>query len=765
MFLFSSTQAQKCLLKLSGHVHSTIAHENLPYATIVLTETGRTIITNENGDFVFDSLCSGNYTVLISHVNYDSVIRTVFVKANAHLDFDLIQTKNQLTRVTVTTNTGLQTTGIKKEIAGRELEETRGLSLAEALTKITGVTMLQTGSTISKPIFHGLHSNRILTINNGVRQEGQQWGNEHAPEVDPFIAGKLSIIKGVDELRYGSDAIGGVILIEPKALRTLPGYNAEFNTGYFTNNRQYFFSGVWEQQLKKLPLISYRIQGTFKKGANAFTPNYRLNNTGNEEKNFSATIARRGEHLNSELFYSYFNTTLAIFAGSHIGNLTDLTSAIQSTQPNPVFTGQNTYKINRPYQAVEHHLLKWKSSIQAGANKFNVLIAGQFNARKEYDIVRRSSNIKPQLHLNIFTLSEDINWEIPRFKNLVGVLGVAAMQQRNAYSGRYFIPNYVAYTNGAYFIEKWSKNKWDAQAGFRYDHKIINTSRLLSNGTVFDEYPFNFSTLGSSLNVGYKPTGNWKVNSNVSLSSRAPHVNELLSNGIHHGTATYEVGDINLKPERAVNISLNNNYSNNSNTVSFELSLYRNSIQNFIYQRPVPNEPVLTIAGAFPKWVYEQTDAVLQGFDFSSTIQLHKRVQWINKYSLLRAKNVSANDWLIRMPSDRFSNELTYSLPDIKSFTNTYFSLELQNVLTQKRVPDDRNGKQDYKDAPEGYALLNADISTSFQLRNLPVTLGLTGRNLLNKSYREYLNSMRYFTDEVGRNISIRLKIAIEHLY
>jgi iron complex outermembrane receptor protein len=363
-------------------VHSTTAHENLPNATIVLAETQKTIITNENGDFVFDNLCSGNYTLQVTHVNFDTVTRTVNVKANAHLDFDLVQTKNQLTNVTVTTTRGVQITGIKKELSGRELEETRGLSLAEALTKVTGVTMLQTGSTISKPVFHGLHSNRILTINNGVRQEGQQWGNEHAPEIDPFIAGRLTIIKGVDELRYGSDAIGGVILVEPKLVRTIPGYNAEINTGYSTNNRQYFASGVWEQQLKQLPSFTYRIQGTFKKSANATTPDYRLNNTGSEEKNFSATIARRGEHFNSELFYSYFNTKLAIFAGSHIGNLTDLTTAIQSTSPNPVFTGLNSYKINRPYQAVEHHLLKWKSAITAGANRFNVLVAGQFNARK-----------------------------------------------------------------------------------------------------------------------------------------------------------------------------------------------------------------------------------------------------------------------------------------------------------------------------------------------------------------------------------------------
>jgi iron complex outermembrane receptor protein len=526
---------------------------------------------------------------------FDTVTRVINLRANAHADFDLIHTKNKLTDVTVTATTGVQITGIKKELSGKELEETRGLSLAEALSKVTGVTMLQTGSTISKPVIHGLHSNRILTINNGVRQEGQQWGNEHAPEIDPFIAARLTVIKGVDELRYGSDAIGGVILVEPKALRTIPGYNAEINTAYFTNNRQYVASGVWEHQLKQLPSLTYRIQGTFKKGANAATPSYRLNNTGSEEKNFSVTIGRRGEHFNSELFYSYFNTKLGIFAGSHIGNLTDLKKAIESSRPDPVFTGQNTYTIARPYQAVEHHLLKWKSTIQAGATKLNVLVAGQFNSRREYDIVRSSTNTKPQLDLNIYTLSEDINWEHKKKDNFSGVLGVLLCSRIILIQDATLF-QITGRTPMGIFHRKMEQNKWDAQAGVRYDYKTINTNRLLANGTTFNQYSFDFSTLGSSFNIGYKPSTNWKVNSNISLSSRAPHVNELLSNGIHHGTATYEVGDLNLRPERSVNVSLNSSYNNKPNTISFDVSLYRNSIQNFIYQQPKPDEPVLTIA-------------------------------------------------------------------------------------------------------------------------------------------------------------------------
>jgi iron complex outermembrane receptor protein len=221
------------------------------------------------------------------------------------------------------------------------------------------------------------------------------------------------------------------------------------------------------------------------------------------------------------------------------------------------------------------------------------------------------------------------------------------MQQDNSYAGRYFVPNYRSYTYGGYYIEKWSQNKWEAQAGVRYDHKNIYTNRLLTGGTVFDRYDFSFSTFGSSFNIGYKPAPQWNINSNIALSSRAPHCKRAVKQWHHHGTATYEQGDITLRPERSVNLSLNSRYHNKKGTVHFDFSVYRNHIDRFIYQQPIPGEPVLTIAGAFPKLVYRQTDAVLQGLDVSSVIKPVAQLEWMARYSLLRARNTTADDWLI----------------------------------------------------------------------------------------------------------------------
>jgi len=753
-------QAQTCIIALSGHIEEAETGEKLSAATVQIKEIRKIIVTDKKGDFQIKNLCAGEYTLLIQHEGCESIERKISLTKDYHFDIFLSGSHQQLEEVTVSTQRGIRNSGFKKELSGKAMEESKGLSLAEALSKINGVTMLQTGSTISKPVIHGLHSNRILTINNGVRQEGQQWGNEHAPEIDPFIAEKLIVIKGVDELKYGSDAIGGVILVEPKALNTIPGKNFEFNSAYFSNNGQYVVSAVYEQPLKKIPALRFRVQGTYKRGGNATTPNYRLNNTGSEEKNASFTLGWKKNNLSSELFYSHFSTQVGIFTGSHIGNLTDLLNAIASDKPADVFLGEKTYQIKRPYQQVTHHLIKLKTSLVKNEHRFNLQVAGQFNERDEYDVVRSAAITKPQMSLSIYTLSEELTWEHPKKNNFSGIGGIAFQQQNNSYSGRYFIPNYLAVSQGMYYIEKWRKHQWEIQGGIRFDNKIIQTSRLKFNSDTIN-YNFDFSTLASSFNVAYTASPIWQMNLAVGISSRAPHVNELLSDGIHHGTGTYEKGDISLRPEKSVQVSAGIRYQHPSGKLGMDFLIYANRINDFIYQQPQPNNPVLTISGAFPLIQYQQTNASLRGFDWSAWFKPIENIEWISKYAFLNARNTSINDWLILMPANRLSNEITYRLKNTDKLANSYASIEVMHVSKQNNTPGDLNGKQDYKAAPEAYTLINLQISSTVQLINKPVTLSLGARNLMNTVYRDYLNSMRYFTDEMGRNISFRIKIQL----
>jgi len=752
--------SQECRLTLSGHIEDADTKEKLAGATVFIRELHKYFITDANGDFKLSNLCSATYTLEVSHAGCETVYRSINLTKNQHADILLPHLRNNLNEVVVEAKVPAPTGGLQERVTKQQLEASRTFSIGEALANINGVTLLQTGSTISKPVIHGLHSMRVLTINNGVRQEGQQWGNEHAPEIDTYIAGNLSVLQGAEALRYGSDAVGGVVLVDPKPLRSLPGKYIEANTAYSTNNRMYTASAIFEHQPEKLSALSYRLQGTFKKAANITTPDYRLNNTGMEEKNFSITGNWKKEHYQLQAYYSQFSSDIGIFTGSHIGNLTDLMNVISKKRPDDVFLGENTYEIGRPRQEVLHRLFKLKSDFQINEHKFSFTFGGQYNHRDEFNIVRSTTNTRPQVSLAVVTTSEEFLYEHPAFGNLKGKAGISLMQQENSYSGRYLIPNYNLNNYGAFWIEKWSRDRLTVEGGVRFDDKSISTKRLRFNG-VRTDHDFHFTTFGSSLNSVYALSGSIKIKLNAGLTSRAPHVNELLVDGVHEGSGTYEQGDINLKPEKAFEVSGGVEFSNKNRTVSGEVHAYRNAIDDFIYQQPQPNEPVLTIVGAFPLIRYQQTDAILNGMDASLKVALHRNVQLSSRLSILRATNRATDDWLILMPADRWRNEVIYNLPHSAAMKDTYVSAEVVSVF-RPRTPSDAAGKQDYMEAPGPYTLVNMHASTTVGIFKTPVTIALGVRNLFNTSYRDYLNSFRYYTDEIGRNITVMLKVPFQ---
>ncbi len=279
-----------------------------------------------------------------------------------------------------------------------------------------------------------------------------------------------------------------------------------------------------------------------------------------------------------------------------------------------------------------------------------------------------------------------------------------------------------------------------------------------------NDYDFDFSTLAASFNAGYKILPGLKLNGSITLSSRAPHVNELLSGGIHQASGGYSFnqGNINLKTEKSLNLGTGLIYNNQAKDLNIQLNVYRNIIDDFIYTQPKPDEPVLTITGAAPKIEYQQTDATLTGADVSVIYHFIPNIQFTSAASVLYARNKLINDRMILMPADRWRNELGYNFKDNGKIKDAYFSTEYVSVF-KARVPGDKNGKQDYKGAPGAYGLLNINASATVNIFTTPVTLGLSVRNTLNTAYRDYMNSFRYYADEMGRNIIFRLKIPFEN--
>jgi iron complex outermembrane receptor protein len=773
----ASVYAQ-CVLSYSGTIEDADTHEKLEGAVVTIRELRKSAITDTKGQFRFTGLCPGNYNLEVTHVDCQPLTIHLHLKEDLNQLIVMPHKASQLSEVVVTGARRSAVTGLSDEVKGRDLELTRGLSLGESLRRVTGVSVLQTGTNIYKPVIHGLHSNRVLILNNGIRQEGQQWGSEHAPEIDPFIANRITVVKGASSIRYGADAIGGVILVEPKLLRYVPGVNGEVNIGMFSNNLQGVVSAMLEGNNEKHPAFAWRIQGTAKRGGSARTPTYWLANSGVEEFNGSATAGWRREKRGLELFYSIFNTRLGIFSGAHIGNVTDLVNAINSGDPPDYIKDLPfTYAIDRPYQQVQHQLGKLRAYRETGKySKLNAVLSVQYNRRREYDIVRTERS-NPQLELHLVTGMADLAWDHYKGERWRGTIGASVMYQWNDYDYRFFIPNYQAFQYAAFVAEKYQVGKWQLEGGLRFDNRSLysitdndrSPNDLLLGNAAAPGLPYGerrFNGLSGNLGVLYRVQEKLSVNMTFASAWRGPQVNELFSDGLHHGAARIEKGDPGLRTERANSILAGIQYQGEQ--LSIELGAYYKQIDGFIYLKPT-FPPELTIRGAFPTFAFDQTDARLTGLDLQVNWSPTVHLNFSGKGSLLRAWDRTRDEWLIQMPADRGEVSAEYRFGDGKKWKQSWVKASVQYVAEQTRVPESGNIKvehpdgsitmeSDYAPPPPAYTLAALETGTELRAWDHPLTLSLAVTNLFNTRYRDYLNAFRYFTDDMGRNIVLRLK-------
>lgn len=756
LFAFGQVKAQTdCSFSLTIKVIDEQNKMPLPGVIVQLVNTSYTKESSEKGIVVFEKLCPSTYEVILSFLSYHSISQKISIASNKSVVFELSPSVKNIANVNIISErTNIETSMAKIELKGVDLEKTRGLSLADALKEIPGVTTLQTGPTISKPVIQGMHSNRILIINNGIRQEGQQWGAEHAPEIDAFIANKLTVIKGAGSIKYGADAIGGVILVEPNLLPDTNGIHGEVNLVGISNGRQGVASSILEGRLKKIPL-AWRVQGTLKKAGNIHTPDYYLANSGFNEQNFSWALSYQWKKIKTELFYSQFNTNIGVFRGAHIGNLTDLEKAFNSSAP-LISSGFN-YDIDRPKQRVEHELFKSKTDfIYSDNTKATLVLARQYNLRDEYDKDLPLNDSlaalnRPELHYEITTYSEDFAITHQVNEKLNSSIGINAMQQVNTYEGRVFIPNFVNNSFAVYSIHQYNLKKIMFDVGMRYDNEFLKIYKFDKNNNLYSpERMFN----NFSVNAGF----DFKINEaisyhlNIGTAFRAPSVNELYGNGLHHGEGKYIYSNENIQAEKAKAI-ITGFEINNYKRLHGHIDLYYKLMDGYIYMKPV-FPATLSIRGAFPSFKYEQRDAYFTGLDAWLHYTITENLTSTHKINIVRAYNTSDNLYLPYIPSDRFENGLKYNFKEFKHFKENVFDIHVLYVAKQNRVEP----LSDYKDAPPAYVLVNLDAGTSIHIGKQHFELGCSVNNVLNTRYREYMNAFRYFTDEPGRSVVLRLK-------
>lgn len=752
-----------CTSILRGVLTDKATGEPLPFAAVHLQDSSLGCTTNIDGEFQIEGLCPGEHRLVFHYLGYQDAVQVLDIPANklVVLDAKLEEDRGCDCAVIVEARP-LQHLASSETLQQADLDRQAGKTLAEMLASTTGVSLLQSGATISKPVVHGLFGNRLLLLNNGVRQEGQQWGNEHALELDPFSAATISVVKGAAGVQYGTDAIGGVILVQPKALRQKKGWEGDLYAVLGVNGRLGALSARLEAAL---PLaaersLAWRLQATAKRAGNYATPHYLLANTGLEEYNASTIFQYQTPKHRLELYYSLFYTRLGIFRGSHIGNLTDLYNAFALDTPFYA-TQQFSYKIGRPAQRVSHHLAKinYTYSIDKD-NKLEATAAFQYNDRSEYDAHRTFGDsltelTRPALQLNIKTYSLDAHWLHHWAEGWHGKMGISTQFQDNTNTGtQSFIPNYYAATAGAFWWERYNVDKWQVEMGLRYDFKWMEAAMYRMDTIYRPAYLFH--NLSATAGARYNPFGAFYLSLYAGTAWRAPAPNELFSEGVHHSAASYEIGDEHLRPEKAYNGVLALDYSIHKK-LSITASGYVNYIQDFIYTQAV-FPATLTIRGAFPTFRYTQTNALLAGADARLRYTFWRGLGVESRYSMVRGYHLAAADFLPFMPADRLENGLYYNYENTRNdgaFRDFFATITVRTVFQQKYAPE----ASDYLAPPRGYTLLGTQIGASFQKNGQRYQCSLEIGNLLNTTYRDYLDRFRYYADAIGRTITLRLKV------
>ncbi|WP_423999634.1 TonB-dependent receptor [Maribacter sp. IgM3_T14_3] len=784
IFCSSIIYAQDCNSILIGEIVDFHDNSTLSGATIILTGLNKSTISKENGKFTFKNLCDGVLELEISHPECTTKFITVTINGDTFSEIRLEHHLEELTEVKVIGDVPKNTNSGQEDILSiKDIERNSGNSLGDALKKIPGVSTLNTGGNIVKPVIQGLNGSRILILNNNVRMQDMEWGEEHAPNVDVNANQSISVIKGAAAIEYGGDAIGGVIVLDPLPVIRTDSLFGKTQLNLFSNGRGGNVTSSLTKSYKSGLYI--KAQGSYKRLGDLEAPDYLLSNTGIKENGLSFNVGKRDFLQGWEGYYSYFNSEIGILRASHIGNIDDLILSINSQEPTII--NDFTYDINHPNQEVTHHLGKLNYYRRfEGFGKWTAQYDFQKNRRYEYDIRVGDDVDKASLDLQLTThsLLTNIQFDAKQGLNIkVGVMGRYQTNFANPDTGvRRLIPDYDKYDFGLFTIGSYELNSnWTIDAGARYDFsridakKFYRVSRWEERGYDVDFADIVLGDLGTQLltnpvfdyhNFSGTAGFHYQINDkdhlrfNYAFSQRAPNPSELFSDGLHHSAARIELGDLRIKSETSSKLSAS--LERNSNKWGYTVAPYLNSINDFILLEPTGVE--FTIRGAFPVWSYRQTNAVLLGIDASVYNNWTSSIRTDHKFAWVRGNDTETDTPLINIPAANFTNNITYTNA---KWNNLLVSLESQYVFEQTNFPPNievfspqqqQDVLLDINTPPDAYHLIALNTEASFTLQNKnDLTVGLSATNLLNTNYRDYLNRQRYFVDDMGRNISLRL--------
>ena len=616
--------------------------------------------------------------------------------------------------------------------------------ISKSLSKLPGISIISTGPGISKPSIRGLSSNRVITYVQGVRLENQQWGDEHGLGISTSGINSIELIKGPSYVTYGSDAMGGVLYIEPER------YSSDFSLDYmgiYNSN----YSGITNNLGLKGSSgnFSYLLRGNMTDNQNFSTPDGEVENTWFKENDIQAGLKYQTENFSSDLRLSMNFSELGIphMEEGHDDHDDHEEEGHDDHDDHDDHEGHEDH-----YQELSHTMLTWKNNIDLGNNHdLEVTLGRQVNDRKEFGGHEEEGHddhddheeeghddhddhghgeSDAELDMELITNTLDMNLTMPQSDNFNLIIGSNILSQENKNFGHEeLIPDAEMNDFGLYGLGQITMENGAALIGIRYDSRSINSEMGSAdfsnfNGSVGIKRNFDNSTLRINLGSGY----------------RAPNLIELFADGVHHGTFRYEKGNSSLVAETSFQTDITLEINNDDSSLSFDL--FYNDINDYIYVSPSS----LTM-DSYKVYNYMQQNATLWGGEIHYSKQTG--IDWLTSHTSLEYINGETADGHA-LP---FIAPLTFNQVLTANISSNYsFEIDFLAKAKQSRVSQ-------FEEETDGYSLLNlsGNWMTSFLDNDLNIFWSVD--NVFDKEYFDHLSRLKTAgIHEMGRNISIGLK-------
>jgi iron complex outermembrane receptor protein len=724
----------------SNKIIDSNSQKPIPFASVYLIDYQIGVISDTLGIFAFSNQLPEEFKLRVSASGYETKLFMI-TSLNKDSLISLEQIHIEFDEVVVSTpRGGLQTKSATHVESRRldELNEVPAISMGELLQKIPGVYSASSGSGVSKPVVRGFQGVRVVSMLNGVRLENQQWGGDHDFGVTDLGIGSVEVIKGPSSLLYGADALGGVIYFADENYARQNHYELKFGSTFTSNTM-----GTKNNLLFKFSKNNIRINiaGNYTNHADYQLPDGRY--VENSRFNGYAgkfALGANKKHWVTHLRYSYSKSAVGIIGAHH-----------EEEEPAGEEEHEDEFKIETqprgivvPFQGYENHLASWENKFFKGSNEWRVLLGHSYNKLAEFE----ESEDSPAMALVLNNTSYSVRFKTKLATPLELVAGVQGAYQTNVNRGEeeQLIPNAQQIDNGAFAILYFTKNKWSLQGGLRYDLRLLDSEETTDSSAAFSgqfgSSNFSLGTVRSSKKNTFRV--------NASSGFRVPHLSELLVEGEHHGALRYEIGNRDLKSERAFQLDLTDEV--HGEHLELVMNPFGSYIQNYIYLQETDS-----VIGELSVFEYQQlSSAFILGLDLAVHYHPHFAhwLHWEPSFSFIYGQDQNG-EAIPFMPQARITN-------NVKANFGMDSKFKIENIVIQHAYYFDQNRVSGLETSSKGYNVVDLGVNLKYD-GVMPLTLSLGAKNLLNERYIDHLSRLKNINlNNAGINFYVRLKIELQ---